>query len=105
MEIDLKGFCSIQKQYWYKLKEMIEADFKCLKCKGRLKMISKWCAVCTACKEKHTIKKPKSFPHNSFDKSKWKRECVECGGVMDYHENSFGGGAYICNKCNSIFEV
>lgn len=104
MNINLDGFCEVQKIVWEQFKKRVEENCKCLKCGSSLKMTSKFRAECIECHQKHTIKKPKNFPKNMDDKRNWKSTCCECGGTMDYYENR-SGGAYICRKCSNILEV
>lgn len=67
-------------------------------------MTHKWQAICDGCQTKHTITKPKNFPKNMDNTQNWKMKCDECGSVMQFHK---GGvcGAYVCNRCNNVYEV
>lgn len=47
--------------------------------------------------------KEKRKPRNTFDpndSTTWKARCVECGGVMDYHNYK-----YHCRKCSNVLYV
>lgn len=103
-EVNLSGFCLVQQEVWTNYVSGV-SDLQCKECsKKSLKMVSKWRCVCTECDTKHTIKKPKNFPKNMDDKRNWKSKCSECGGVMDFYENSMSM-AYVCRKCSSVLEV
>ena len=103
-KVNLSGFCLVQKEVWTNYVTKVR-DLPCKKCSAKsLKMVSKWRCICIECDTKHTIKKPKGFPKNMDDKRNWKATCDECGGTMDYYENSHSM-AYICNRCNNILEV
>lgn len=102
--INLSSFDEVQKEVWEKFTSKI-SECDCKKCgEKKLKMISKWKAICEECNTKFTIKKPKGFPRNMNDKRNWKATCCECGGIMDFYENK-SGMAYLCRKCSNILEV
>lgn len=104
MDVNLNGFCEVQKAVWEKYTALIK-DAPCKKCEQKkLKVVSKWRCECENCGTKYTIKKPKNFPKNMNDKRNWKATCDECGGTMDFYENQ-SSMAYICKKCGGVLEV